>query len=87
MSHVILGDPGSGSYRDKLAVQSVHVHPGYRAGRAHADLAVLLLAEPAELRRFIPSCLHTPADTPVRPGDRVKAAAWNIQGSCELEHT
>ncbi|KAE8736849.1 hypothetical protein FOCC_FOCC017694 [Frankliniella occidentalis] len=64
-----------------IEVAEVIVHPEYRPGRAYADLAVVKLTASYDLREFLPVCLNTVADVPLRTGLRATAAGWNIVGT------
>ncbi|XP_052132061.1 serine protease snake-like, partial [Frankliniella occidentalis] len=64
-------------------VEKVIVHPEYRPGLAYADLAVVRLNESYDLRDYLPLCLNTEADFPIRVGVRATAAGWNTVGTWE----
>ncbi|XP_052130542.1 transmembrane protease serine 9 isoform X6 [Frankliniella occidentalis] len=84
LSKVELSGLGRGCTGSGLAyVEKVVVHPEYRPGRAYADLAVVKLTASYDLREFLPVCLNTVADVPLRTGLRATAAGWNIVGTWE----
>ncbi|KAK3927695.1 Serine protease snake [Frankliniella fusca] len=83
LKKVYVGPPNACSERGPAAVEKVTLHPDYREGRAYADLAVIKLKMSFDLRDFLPRCLNTMADVPVRAGLRATGASYNIIGTWE----
>ena len=84
---VVLGRPNFCTQSYVYDVGGVSVHPEYRAGEAYADLAVVTLRQPVDLRDYLPLCLHTLHPLHAQhsaPGRRAFTTAWNIRGTCEL---
>ncbi|KAE8740499.1 hypothetical protein FOCC_FOCC014004, partial [Frankliniella occidentalis] len=83
LKRVYLGAPELCDNSGLATVEKVIVHPEYRPGLAYADLAVVRLNESYDLRDYLPLCLNTEADFPMRVGVRATAAGWNTVGTWE----
>ncbi|XP_052129323.1 transmembrane protease serine 9-like, partial [Frankliniella occidentalis] len=68
LKRVYLGAPELCDNSGLATVEKVIVHPEYRPGLAYADLAVVRLNESYDLRDYLPLCLNTEADFPMRVG-------------------
>ncbi|XP_034237301.1 uncharacterized protein LOC117642831 [Thrips palmi] len=86
LTKVVVGFPSDCTGEWIMDVESVHVHPNYKAGQGYDDLAVVILRQSIDLRDFLPLCLNTPALGLVAPGTQALASGWNIQRSWEDAH-